>query len=190
MDEDDLISRLSLDSNNSSGSKVRVKAAGDNQFTFELNDDTAEDDEDEEEEEEDVLHGDLQSLASKFVAQYNESPSANLSPEDANKQSTQTLTIRFFKRREAIEGMMVIFNSGDWTQALGSSDFCITTSQQQELSSRCCQPYRYLSVVSADLIDNSGSGGRWRRRGRYSEYLKQFIMSIVPFFKKFSFSSK
>ena len=37
--------------------------------------------------------------------------------EDANKQSTQTLTIRFFKRREAIEGMMVIFNSGDWTQA-------------------------------------------------------------------------
>ena len=56
--------------------------------------------------------------------------------EDANKQSTQTLTIRSLKRREAKDGMMEIFNSGDWTQALGSSDFCITISQQQELSSR------------------------------------------------------
>ena len=39
-EEDGLISRLSLDSNNSGSSKVRVKAAGDNQFTFELNEDT------------------------------------------------------------------------------------------------------------------------------------------------------
>ena len=56
--------------------------------------------------------------------------------EDANKQSTQTLTIRFLKKRKAIEGDDRMFNSGDWTQALGSSDFCITISQQQELSSR------------------------------------------------------
>ena len=54
MDEEDgLISRLSLDSNNSGSSKVRVKAAGDNQFTFELNEDTECSEMEVEEEEED-----------------------------------------------------------------------------------------------------------------------------------------
>ena len=42
MEDDELINRLSLDSNNSGSSKVRVKAAGDNQFTFELNEETGE----------------------------------------------------------------------------------------------------------------------------------------------------
>ena len=60
MEEDDLISRLSLDSNNSGSSKVRVTAAGDNQFTFELNEDIeGEEEEEEDEEEEEEMPEDL-----------------------------------------------------------------------------------------------------------------------------------
>ena len=106
-----MISRLSLDSNNSSSSKVRVKASGDNQFTFELNEDTAEDDEEDEEEEEDVLHSDLQSLASKFVAQYNESPSANLSPEDANKQRERELTDKYLAGQLSFKDFVQEYNN-------------------------------------------------------------------------------
>ena len=117
MDEEDgLISRLSLDSNNSGSSKVRVKAAGDNQFTFELNEDTEcsemEVEEEEDDEEEDVLEGDLQSLAAKFVSQqFNEGSANTLSAEDAVKQRERELTDKYLAGQLSFKDFVQEYNN-------------------------------------------------------------------------------
>ena len=111
-----MISRLSLDSNNSGSSKVRVKAAGDNQFTFELNEDTEcsemEVEEEEDDEEEDVLEGDLQSLAAKFVSQqFNEGSANTLSAEDAVKQRERELTDKYLAGQLSFKDFVQEYNN-------------------------------------------------------------------------------
>lgn len=87
MEEDDLITRLSLDSAGS-GKSIHIKAAGDNQFTFVMDDEGEEDDVEEEE-------LPAPNLGSSLTLAESETEASELTPEDETKQRERELTDKY-----------------------------------------------------------------------------------------------
>ena len=118
MDEDDLISRLSIDSAGSSKS-VQYKAMGDNQMTFVINDAEVGDYEMESQGEEEEL---LDEMEDRLTIGQAGPSSTELTPEDETKQRERELTDKYLSGQLSFKDFVQEINNDDDAEEEEESD--------------------------------------------------------------------
>ena len=118
MDEDDLISRLSIDSTGSSKS-VQYKAMGDNQMTFVINDAEVGDYEMESQGEEEEL---LDEMEDRLTIGQAGPSSTELTPEDETKQRERELTDKYLSGQLSFKDFVQEINNDDDAEEEEESD--------------------------------------------------------------------
>ena len=139
MDEEDFISRLSIDSVGSSKS-VQYKALGDNQMTFVINDEEVGDYEMEsQEEEEELLDDEMEERLTVDQA----GSSGELTAEDETKQRERELTDKYLSGQLSFK---------DFVQEINNDD---ETYQKLQNLKEEVEKIRNISLLSFDHFDEA-----------------------------------